>query len=100
MDGEPTFTETKEILDFVPDRVGHFLYFNNDIYDEIIKKKVPIETCPTSNFKCMELNDMKDHPFKYFFYKNHPLNINTDDTGVLDTQIIIEFIYKFMQYGF
>ena len=38
----------------------------------------------------MQLNSMKEHPFGYFFAKKHPLNINTDDSCVFDTDLTSE----------
>lgn len=48
----------------MPDRIGHFNYFNNDLYDEMIKLKIPIEMCPTSNLFTLKLKDYSEHHFK------------------------------------
>ena len=73
-------------MKFSPDRLGHFNYYDEQLYDMLIKKEkqIPIETCPTSNIFTMELNDYEDHHFHKFFLSNYPISICTDDPCVFE----------------
>ncbi|EAS05987.1 adenosine/AMP deaminase (macronuclear) [Tetrahymena thermophila SB210] len=85
IDGQQVIDETLQMIEFQPDRVGHFNFFNKQLYDRIIQKKIPIELCPTSNFFTKGLKDMSEHHFKDFFFQGHLVSLSTDDTGVFDT---------------
>lgn len=41
--------ELTAILEFLPERIGHMLYYKNAQIQFVVEKKIPIEICPTSN---------------------------------------------------
>lgn len=83
--GEVTAAETDMVLEFAPERLGHFNYFTEDQLLVVQKKKIAVETCPTSNKFTMKLRDYDDHHFDKFVKAGVPVAICTDDTVVFDT---------------
>jgi adenosine deaminase len=97
---QKTLGETYDVLEFKPDRIGHFNYYNEDLFEKILKLGIPIEMCPTSNLFTMDLKEYKDHHFIKYFYKGHPLALCTDDTAVFDTNITEEYYRMFKAFDF
>lgn len=84
--GEECYKETLDILQFRPDRLGHFNFHDEKLIKIVQEAKIPIEACPTSNFYTMNLKSMKEHHFDKFFNQlNHPISINCDDTVMFDS---------------
>lgn len=85
--GDECKKETLEILEFGPHRLGHFNYFDEELFNKIIKSKIPLEVCPSSNLCTIGLKSLKEHHFGKFLKENYPMSICTDDTGVFDTDL-------------
>jgi adenosine deaminase len=82
--------ENLEMLEFGMDRIGHGTFFNNTYkttWEVLMKKRIPIECCLSSNVLCGSVKSMKDHHFQDFFSINYPVCICTDDYGVFDTSL-------------
>jgi len=88
---EKTLKETYSVLDFKPDRLGHFNYFNDELFKKVHDLNIPIEMCPTSNKYTMYLKDYHDHHFIQYFKTKHPISLCTDDTVVFDTHLSAEY---------
>lgn len=94
--------EAKEILDFVPDRLGHSLLLPPILQQTLLDKKIPVESCPTSNVMTLELaqcysgsilEGLKSHPqLADWIVKFHPFSIGTDDPGVFHTNATKELM--------
>lgn len=97
---EKTLKETYDVLQFKPDRVGHFNYFNEDLFQKIHDLNIPIEMCPTSNRYTMYLKDYKDHHFIKYYKTKHPICLCTDDTAVFDTNLSEEYFRIFQAFDF
>lgn len=93
--GEECKQETREILQFKPDRLGHFNYFDENLLQLLLKDRIPLEVCPSSNVCTIGLKSLKEHHFGVLFKENYPLSICTDDTGVFDTNLNKEMEYLF-----
>ena len=85
--------ETDVILDFGPDRLGHFNYYTEKQLQTVLEKKIVVETCPSSNKFTMNLKDYEEHHFGQLVKAGVPLAISTDDTVILDIDISEE-IYR------
>ena len=44
-----SFEETDSVLDFLPDRIGHFNFFDEKLFWKVLGYGIPIEMCPSSN---------------------------------------------------
>lgn len=89
--------ETEAILNFKPDRVGHFLFPTEDQISKLVSAGIVIESCPTSNMcalsgKSPVDGDVTAHSILERFIKSRPvlLSINTDDPGVFATSLTDE----------
>ena len=96
---EKTLKETYDVLNFRPDRLGHFNYFNEELFQKVHDLNIPIEMCPTSNKFTMYLKDYKDHHFIRYFKTKHPVSLCTDDTVVFNTTISEEYFRIFQAFG-
>jgi adenosine deaminase len=90
-----TSLETTRVLDFEPDRLGHFNYYNDEQLRRVHTLGIPIEMCPTSNMFTMMFDVYIDHHFIHFYRRGHKVALCTDDTGVFDMQLSEE-LYNIM----
>jgi len=82
--------DSKAILDFRPDRIGHMVAMSSEVELALlsIEPPIPIEICPSSNYKTLDLNSHRDHPtVKKWLMLGYPFSVNTDDTGVFGTSL-------------
>ena len=88
--------EVFDILEFCPDRLGHALYLGQDVIDRLLSMKnpIPIEICPTSNTRNLQLSDLSEHPtLQTWLHKQYPISLNTDDSVLFNTTLTNEY-YK------
>ena len=87
--------ESKKLLQLPPDRIGHGTFLMNDksLYDPVLKLKIPIEICMTSNIKTgtAPIDYSKHHLFWWHCQKNHPCILGTDDKGIFATALSKEY---------
>ena len=76
--------ENNLILDYKPTRLGHFNFRTTDQEQRVLKEKIPLELCPTSNILTMNLSNLTEHHFNLFYANKHPLAICTDDSGLMN----------------
>jgi len=73
---------------FRPDRMGHctFIHPNSggskENWNKFLELKIPAEICLTSNVNVKAAPSYEEHHLKYFYEKELPLCICTDDKGV------------------
>ncbi|EZA47964.1 hypothetical protein DMN91_011425 [Ooceraea biroi] len=93
----PNEMETIDILKFKPDRLGHCtcihpsLQGSKQLFDMLLKSRIPVELCLTSNVKCKTISSYASHHFKYLHQAGHPITIGTDDKGVFNTCLSKEY---------
>jgi len=90
--------DTLEILNFKPDRLGHCNFLTEEAQEFIVENKIPIEVCPSSNMATIGLDSIIDHHFGYFFSRNHPVAVCTDDTLLFNTSLTQEL--EILRKGF
>ena len=97
--------DTDAILDFQPDRLGHMLVFDAKQQARLVKDcNIPIEICPTSNIRTLELEGIQDHPcLDNWLELQYPIVLCTDDKGVFGTTLTREYVlvarsYKISRY--
>lgn len=83
--------DTDSIIQYEPDRLGHCLLLNDEQFEQLKKIRIPIEICPTSNMKTLQLPTLKQHPIlKNLIDNKYPFLICTDDPGLFKTNQMIE----------
>jgi len=88
--------ENNLIINYKPTRLGHFNFRTNDQERLVIKEKIPLELCPTSNTLTMNLSNLTEHHFNLFYTNQHPVAICTDDSGLMNCSLSSE-IFNIMQ---
>jgi len=83
--------ESKEMLDFKPDRLGHVCYLNDELRTHVLNSNIPIEICLSSNVLTKSVSGYHSHHFKEYFAAKHPLSLCTDDYGIMSTSLSREF---------
>jgi adenosine deaminase len=77
--------ETDEILNFRPNRIGHFLFPTPQQTSQVLQDKIFIESCPTSNMIALSGRsgaDLTTHSTLNGFARSGLVSVNTDDPGV------------------
>jgi adenosine deaminase len=87
--------EAAAILEFGPTRIGHALLLPPSLRKSLFSRRIPVETCPTSNVMTLELAKLADgdlihglrqHPtLQHWLETDYPLAVGTDDPGVFST---------------
>jgi len=67
------------------DRIGHGITSINDdnVVNLLASKCVPLEICPTSNYRTGSITDLESHPVRKLYQRGVPITINTDDPQFL-----------------
>ncbi|XP_012286451.1 adenosine deaminase-like protein [Orussus abietinus] len=101
----PNEIEVMDIINFKPDRLGHCTCVHPNLggsqllFDMLLRSKIPVELCLTSNVKCKTVPSYESHHFKYLYENGHPLCISTDDKGVFNTSLSEEFRLVSQHFG-
>lgn len=73
--------EVKDILEFHPERLGHGTCIHPNLggvrnnWETLLKKKIPVELCLSSNIKCKTVESYDKHHFKLLYAAKHPLTL-------------------------
>ena len=102
------------VMSFCPDRLGHALLLPPPVADALLKLRVPVECCPTSNVMTLELataahhhhrkddlvEGLRNHPqLRRWLDSDHPISLSTDDSGVFDTDPTREMLLMAEAFG-
>ncbi|ESO90600.1 hypothetical protein LOTGIDRAFT_178823 [Lottia gigantea] len=94
----PNHEETLRVLkESTPDRIGHGSFIHSefpgleDLKEIVIKRKIPIELCLTSNLKTQTVENYKEHHFKVWYDLNHPQILCTDGKGTYQCNLSDEY---------
>lgn len=74
-------------------RIGHGVYGITDpkLMDYLVKHKIGIESCPTSNLHTSTVSSYQTHPLRNFLHHGVLIGLNTDDPGVSAIDINHEY---------
>lgn len=74
-------------------RIGHGVRAKEDeeVVNELAKRKIPLEICPKSNLDTKTIASIKDLPINEFMSKGVIVTINTDDMTVSNTLLKDEY---------
>ncbi|MBI3395317.1 MAG: adenosine deaminase, partial [Spirochaetia bacterium] len=65
-------------------RIGHGIRIREDdaLLNRVIRDRIPLEICLTSNLQTATVSRLKDHPFKQYLDSGVHVTLNTDDPSV------------------
>lgn len=68
------------------ERIGHGIqcYRNPDVLDFVVKNKIPLEVCPTSNILTGAVKNIQEHPIKKLLAAGAWVTISSDDPGIFN----------------
>ncbi len=83
-------------------RIGHGVRLIHDerLVEEVKRKRIGIEMCPTSNYQTGAIENMADYPIKKYLEKGILATVNTDSTVVSSTSVEKEFDFLREHCGF
>ncbi|KAJ7385324.1 hypothetical protein OS493_016400 [Desmophyllum pertusum] len=93
----PDLEDTRVLLNLIPDRIGHGTCIHpenggaEDLVNTVEEHSIPIELCLTSNVKTKTVPSYADHHMGYWYNKQHPCMVCTDDKGVFSTTLSEEY---------
>ncbi|KAL5726843.1 adenosine deaminase [Ranunculus cassubicifolius] len=84
--------EVQDMLDFVPQRIGHAIFLEEQQWKQLKLSKIPVEICLTSNVRTECVASIDNHHFVDLYESKHPIALCTDDTGVFSTSLSQEYM--------
>ncbi|MES1916970.1 MAG: hypothetical protein MHM6MM_008736 [Cercozoa sp. M6MM] len=73
-------------------RLGHAALLNETQSEQVLRQRIPVEVCPTSSEKTLQLNSLREHwHLEQWLQSGHPICVCTDDSGVFDTTLSQEY---------
>ncbi|KAM9753164.1 N6-Methyl-AMP deaminase [Menidia menidia] len=97
--------ESDLLLNLPPDRIGHGTFLHPEmggsqsLVDKVVKNKIPLELCLTSNVKGQTVPSYSEHHFQYWYQLGHPCVLCTDDKGVFCTDLSQEYQLAASTFG-
>jgi adenosine deaminase len=84
------------------ERIGHATRAIEDekLVDYLAERSIPLEICPISNVKTGVIESIKKHPVRYYYDRNIPVSINTDDPGMFGNSLTEEYESLANELGF
>lgn len=75
-------------------RLEHCLTMIHDekLMNQILKRRIPITNCLTSNKILGFIKNISEHPFKDYYERKFLVSLNTDDPGLFNTNMEKEFL--------
>ncbi|MBI4565950.1 MAG: adenosine deaminase [Planctomycetes bacterium] len=83
----------REAIEIGANRLGHGVRAVHDpaLLDEILRRRIGLEFCPTSNLQTGAWRRIETHPLKRLLRAGHLVTINTDDPRISGIDLVHEF---------
>ena len=80
-------------LEFGAKRIGHGVRAIEDeaLMAELVKRKIPLEMCPTSNLQTKAVQNLEEYPLREYLKRGMIVTINTDNMTVSGTTMEKEY---------
>jgi adenosine deaminase len=84
------------------ERIGHGVRAVEDpaLVEELARRAVPCEVCPTSNLRLGVYPTMADHPFDRLRRAGVPVSVNSDDPPFFNTTLTGEYVALAETFGY
>ncbi|KAF8510946.1 Metallo-dependent hydrolase [Hysterangium stoloniferum] len=96
-----TETDTLTLLSFGPSRLGHATFLSPVAREIVLRDRIPIEICLTSNLLCKTVKTIDAHHIRWLLEHDHPISICTDDILPFRNSLVGEYALLMAQapYG-
>lgn len=76
------------------DRIGHGINVVKDreLMEHVIRQRIPLELCLTSNLLSGVARSLREHPFKKLYEAKALVTLNTDDPSLCQTTLTSEYV--------
>ena len=84
-----TEAEHHEMLDFMPHRLGHAVFANDDVLRRVRSLSIPVETCLSCHEEFYGVK-IPNNVFTKLFPRKHPISLNSDNPLLQKTMPSVE----------
>lgn len=84
------------------ERIGHGVRAWEDpaLVEELRRRRLPLEICPTSNVCLGVVRRLEDHPFDRLYRAGLEVTVNSDDPAFFDTSLTREYLRLHRAFGY
>ncbi len=84
------------------ERLGHGVTAEQDpeLVKHLARSRVPVDMCPTSNFRTGAISRIEDHPLRRYFDAGMLVSLSTDDPAMFGCDLTSEYMLAHTQFGF
>ncbi|KAI3611389.1 adenosine deaminase-like protein [Moniliophthora roreri] len=83
--------EALDLLAYKPNRLGHATFLNEKALEVVLKEKMCVEICLSSNLLCKTVDSLDAHHIRLYLEQNHPIAICTDDMLPFRNSLLAEY---------
>lgn len=96
------FSVLGAIRELQADRISHGVRSIEDmsVVDELVKRQIPLDICPTSNIRLSIYPTLRQHPFRELDQLGVNVTINSDDPYIIGSSLCDEYISVAKEFGY
>ncbi|KAJ3859709.1 hypothetical protein EV359DRAFT_50422 [Lentinula novae-zelandiae] len=83
--------DTLQLLSYAPNRLGHATFLDEQARELVLKDRMLIEVCLSSNIICKTVPNLSSHHISHYLDRGHPIAVCTDDTLPFRTSLTAEY---------